>query len=102
VPDPTLAHLVQVRSSSRQRVLDALNEATTFLRSRHLTELGMVRSLDESRQVALEQLDGLQGASPLITHTRRPLSERDRIERLRQDLLFAIESLRSPEEGRDG
>lgn len=83
-----------IRQAQLRQIRDALAQALVFVHSRHYTGLSMTRSVDEVRDIALEQIEGpTDPKNPLIVHTRRQLSEKERVERTRQRLLMVIDTL---------
>jgi len=84
------------RATARDELRAALSRAYTFVQSRHQTALALVRSVDDFRNLELEQLEGpLDSRTALITHVDRRLSDKERVEEVRNLALAAIESLRS-------
>lgn len=84
------------RAAARDELRAALSRAYTFVQSRHQTALALVRSVDDFRNLELEQLEGpVDSRTVLITNVDRRLSDKERVEEVRNLALAAIESLRS-------
>ena len=69
--------------------------AYTLVQSRSVIDQTRNLSIDDYRNLALEQIEGPEDDTALIVHTRRRLSDMDRLEEVRWGILSAIETLKA-------
>jgi len=99
----TLADFVPTDSSeatrlatARQELRDMLARSYTFVQSRHALNLALVRSVDDYRNMELEQIEGPDDPrNRLITHVDRRLSDKERVEEIRNGIHAVADALRS-------
>lgn len=85
-----------IEHDARDYLRDLFSLALDTLRSTSMTALGFAASIDDYRKLELEQLVGPEDPdNPLIRHTRRRLSDKQRVQEMIARVQAAVQALRS-------